>query len=224
MQCNIQTELESFRQANSRYNPLKEQQQQYDLTLGDLQSFLAHQISDVKPLSIIDVGCAYGTLTAWLSNQGHKVCAVDGMDTLSSAEWFDIHNIAFTKLNIETDEIPYKGNDLAIFTEVIEHLCYNPVPAIRNIRDSLKVGGHVICTTPMKELQGIVHPITGRYARYEHYRDIPLPWNGYKFDDNHHYFYRKHELMQLFHECGFEIEQCYTIRAGTTHFLKARKV
>lgn len=224
MPCNIQEELEEFRIANSRVNPIPEQQKQYDLTLSDLQSFLAHQIPSNKSIKIIDVGCAYGTLTGYLSGQGHEMVAVDGMDELSSPKWWDEHNIPFAKVNIETQPIPFKGNELALFTEVIEHLCYNPVPVIENIRDTLKPGGHVICTTPMKELQGIVHPIEGRYARYAHYRDIPLPWNGYEFEDAHHYFYRKPELMQLFHECGFEVEQCYSIRAGTTHFLKARKV
>ncbi len=224
MHCSIIKELRRYRLDNAKVNPVPEKQKQYDETLGDLQSFLAHQIPDERSLKILDAGCAYGTLTGFLADQGHSVYAIDAMSELSSSLWWDSHNIAFAEVNVERDNIPFKGFDLILFTEIIEHLCYNPVPAIQKLRAALKPGGHIVCTTPMKELQGIVHPNDGRYARYAHYRDIPLPWNGYRFEDNHHYFYRKAELMQLFHECGFEVEQCYSIRAGTTHFLKARRV
>lgn len=199
-----------------------EKKAEYDGTLLDLMSFLAHGLPE-EPKKILDAGCAYGTFAMYLADQGHTVHTIDAMPELHSENSFKKRRISFEKVNLETDLITEGDFDLVFFTEVIEHLNYNPVPVVQKLYDALKPGGELVCTTPMKELQGIFHPNNGRYANYVHYRDIPLPWNGYEFIDDHHYFYTRNELAQLLHEVGFEIVEIYPIRRGTTHYLRVRK-
>lgn len=220
MSCSIETELARISQQPNRH----ENAQKYDETLFDLQSFLAHEIDKMAPGKVLDVGCAYGTFTAYLAANQWDTYAVDNMPELSGKEWWKNYGVTFAQCNVETDEIPWNEFDLVVFTETIEHLNYNPVPVIEKLFKATKPGGMVVCTTPQKELQGIVHPIDGRYATYGHYRDIPnVPPDAYQFEDNHHYFYRASELGQLFHEVGFEVLSVYPIRKGTTHCLVARK-
>lgn len=219
MSCSIDDKLLEISGKNTSHKNA----QQYDKTLFDLQSFLAHEVEKMEPGKVLDVGCAYGTFTAYLADKGWDTYAVDNMPELSSKKWWNKHKITFAQANVETDPIPWDGFDLVLFTEILEHLCYNPVPAIESLFTATKPGGLVVCTSPMKELQGVVHPNEGRYATYGHYRDIPLPINGYTFDDNHHYFFRSSELGQIFHEVGFEVLSVYPIRKGTTHCLVARK-
>lgn len=221
MSCSVDVKLEEAMVQAENFAP-HENKAKYDETLFDLMSFLAHGLPEGQ-LKILDAGCAYGTFATYLASQGHKVSTIDAMPELHSEKLFKKQGIKFAKVNLETDDIQFGGFDRIYFTEVIEHLNYNPVPVVQKLYDALKPGGQLICTTPMKELQGTFHPIEGRYANYIHYRDIPLPWNGYKFYDDHHYFYRKTELAQLFHEVGFKIGECYPIRQGTTHYLRVRK-
>lgn len=221
MTCSIDKALAKAAHPDKRLSQ-HENRGVYDETLADLYSFLAHQMPDDK-LRILDAGCAYGTFASYLRGQGHEVYAIDAMPELHNDAEFSRQGISFRKVNLETDDVFWQNFDRVYFTEVIEHLNYNPVPVIQKLYDALKPGGELICTTPMKELQGSYHPNDGRYANYIHYRDIPLPWNGYTFFDEHHYFYRKTELAQLFHEVGFTIIECYPIRKGTTHYIRVRK-
>lgn len=220
MSCSIDNKLKEIAKVNFNTHPNRKD---YDNTLFDLQSFIAHKLDNEPYMKILDAGCAYGTLSDYLAEK-HHVTALDALPELIDKDSFESKNIEFISCNLETDDIGYEDKfDLVIFTEVIEHLNYNPVPVIEKLYKALKPGGKIICTTPMKELQGIVHPNKGRYANYAHYRDIPLPWNGYTFIDDHHYFYSKPELSQLFHEVGFNVLERYPIREGTTHYLLAHK-
>lgn len=221
MPCSTEVKLRQLMRKAAKLKP-HENKAEYDETLFDLMDWLAHRLPE-EPLKILDAGCAYGSFATYMASQGHDVWAIDAMPELHSKELFDKYSIHFKKVNLETDEIGWDGFDRIYFTEVIEHLNYNPVSVIQRLYDALKPGGELICTTPMKELQGTYHPNEGRYANYIHYRDIPLPWNGYHFVDEHHYFYRKTELAQLFHEVGFQIGECYPIRKGTTHYIRVRK-
>lgn len=221
MPCSTEVKLRQLMRKAAKLKPHKNKAE-YDETLFDLMDWLAHSVPE-QPMKILDAGCAYGSFATYLASQGHEVYGIDAMPELHSDDLFQKYNIHFKKVNLEIDEIGWEGFDRIYFTEVIEHLNYNPVPVAQKLYDALKPGGELICTTPMKELQGTYHPIEGRYANYIHYRDIPLPWNGYTFFDEHHYFYRKTELAQLFHEVGFNIVECYPIRKGTTHYIRVRK-
>lgn len=215
MSCNIDKKLEKIAKTNEKHDNAHK----YDETLFDLQSLIAHELDDMPKGKLLDAGAAYGTLTKYLKDEGWDAHAIDAMPEL----WNDWDGIPFEKVNLETDDIPWDGFDVVLFTEVIEHLNYNPVPVVEKLYKATAPGGLVICTTPMKELQGRTHPNDGRYKHYLHYKDIPLPWNGYTFVDDHHYFYLARELAQLFHEVGYEIGRIYPIRNGHTHFLAARK-
>jgi 2-polyprenyl-3-methyl-5-hydroxy-6-metoxy-1,4-benzoquinol methylase len=57
--------------------------------------------------------------------------------------------LAFARGNIEKDPLP-GGQlfDVAIMTEVLEHLNFQPVPTLKKIHASLRPGGTLFLSTP----------------------------------------------------------------------------
>lgn len=66
-------------------------------------------------------------------------------------------------LNIEQDDLPDKNKfDVALFTEVLEHLLFNPHQVVTRINQALKTGGLLILTTPnAKYLMKLLATIKG---------------------------------------------------------------
>lgn len=222
MQCNIEQRLRELSVENSKTNPKPEQQLQYDKTLFDEQTFLAHELSKIKPGHLLNVGAAYGTIDVLLQEMGWKVTALDVTTDLSSPKWWKKHGIEFKLANIETDSVD-GDYEAVLFAETIEHLGYNPVIALENLYEATAHGGFIIVTTPAKELAEHVLASHGRYVNYAHYRDIPEYHNGYEPNDEHNYLYAKGELTQLLEEVGYIPRMAYPIRYGKYHFIIAQK-
>ncbi len=174
----------------------KPTQYRYDRNRERIYSLIALKAAEFQPKTIIDVGTAYGTLAVFLSKCGIKVKATDNME-LHNTELFKKHNIDFTKSNIELENIPYKG-DVALFTDVLEHLCYNPLEAVRRLR---KTAPALILTTPARETDYVCE---GRYKDEINWRQIPFVNKyNYKFEDKHHHTYCRWELDDLLKEAGY---------------------
>jgi 2-polyprenyl-3-methyl-5-hydroxy-6-metoxy-1,4-benzoquinol methylase len=196
---------------------------QYDSTLIDLQLHYMQELSTMQPGKLLDYGGAYGTQSAAFYELGYKVKMMDAMPELSDPAWLAKRDIKFERHNLETDPLKENQADVIVFSEVLEHLNYNPVEPMRKLHGALKPGGILLLSTPMKELRQHREACTGRYCNYAHYRDIPEAWNGYKFEDAHHHLYSKSELVQLLHEAGFSVRECYPFRKGTHHYAVAVK-
>ena len=103
--------------------------------------------------SILDIGCAEGELSIYLSRKGHSVTASD----ISEKQLSKIHNkIKDTNLNINTvlcnieksiDNFNNKTFDYIYFMDVIEHV-KNPIHTLENIRLLLNDKGKLIIHTP----------------------------------------------------------------------------
>lgn len=222
MKCNLQSKFVELAKTNSTY--LKEKNLKYDLALSGLQMQYFHDLLTDQKHTLLDIGCAYGTQSAMFSQMGYDVTAIDCMKLVSSKFMKD-NKVKYSICNIETDEIKGKY-DVIVFSEVLEHLNYNPFKVMLKIREALNDGGFLIVSTPPGE--DIKHRVAkeakeGRYANYAHYRDIPEAYNGYKFIDAHHHLYTRTELVQLLHESGFTINECFMANRGQSHYLVATK-
>ena len=175
-----------------------------------------------------DLGAAYGVLSLACKQRGDSVVALDMTPKFTNLQMLEDQGIPFVKCNIEKDnEIPVSGEkpDLIIFTEVLEHLNSNPLPALKKMYAALQPGGFLVVSTPARELWGDTRSINneqkpGLWNDLKHWRDIPK-YKG-KWHDEHTYHYSQAELADLVTEAGFEVEDI-TFIAQFSHLVVARK-
>ena len=176
-----------------------------------------------KSKKTLDLGCAYGFLSLMLSKRGDKVEACDMTDEFTSKKMLKDNGIKFFKHNIEKKDLPRKY-DLITMTETIEHLNSNPLPVAKRIFDSLEKNGKVLVTTVAREIHGNTTSMNngekGLWNDLISWRDIP-EYKG-KWKDQHTYHYSQIDLVSLFSEAGFEIEDCYILN-DFTHVLIGKK-
>lgn len=100
---------------------------------------------------VLDIGAAYGTLLMYSVLSGAQAYGLDRIADYWSVELEQDYGIRWSQCNIEAEDIP--GNDrydVVLFTEVLEHMNYNPIPVLRKIHESLMPGGSLLISTPWK--------------------------------------------------------------------------
>lgn len=221
----IAQELEEIARENSRFSPCPGKQYEYDRAFRDLQVLLAEWILSLGAgRAILDVGCAYGTLDVLLSRMGYSVRAIDNVDWYANPQWLAENGVDWLQQNIETVKpFPVEKYDGIIFSEVLEHLGYSPVPVVAKLYKALKPsGGWLIVSTPKKEFGTPPAQYEPRYTKVGHYSEVPR-YEKYEESDAEHYYYSIEELRELFTEAGFQIEAETSSRGGSAHFLVLRK-
>jgi 2-polyprenyl-3-methyl-5-hydroxy-6-metoxy-1,4-benzoquinol methylase len=198
------------------YKPHKNQLR-YDNMMENQYEFLSQIIFNLKPKTAIDIGCAYGTMTYWMKEKGIKVEALDNIN-LHSDKMFKDYEIPFYLKNIETDEID-KKYDLVVFTEVLEHLCYNPLPVMKKLSKTLNKDGHILLSTPAREMDPPQRRC--RWTHYVNWRQIP-EYKEYKGNDKHNHHYYIWELADLIAESELIIEALYRTKIGWTFILRKK--
>lgn len=176
-----------------------------------------------------DVGTAYGVMALACKLRGDAVTGTDMTDKFSNLEMFKDQSIRFLKWDVEKESIKSERADLVVFTEILEHLNSDPLPTIKKLYNITKTGGYVVCSTPAKELWGTPAAMNkqmgkkspGLWNDKESWRDIP-EYKG-KWHDEHTYHYDQFELVSLFTEAGFEIEDVKII-ADFSHLLIGKKI
>lgn len=175
-------------------------QYRYDFNRERIYGYVALQVAALQAKSVLDAGCAYGTLSFFLRRAGIAVTAIDIDPSLHSAKLFTEEGITFFESNLETEAI--KGQyDCCLLTDVLEHFNYNPLPVLKKIRKSCR---SIVITTPARELD-YAAPDTALYADYVTWRMIPERKGKYRFINAHHHTYTKFELKDLLEEAGFKI-------------------
>jgi 2-polyprenyl-3-methyl-5-hydroxy-6-metoxy-1,4-benzoquinol methylase len=107
---------------------------------------------------------------------------------------------------IETDI--FRGTyDIIIFTDIMEHLVYNPISTLKKLYEMLKPSGHLILTTPHKKGAGLPF--------FKTWRDMPL-FNQDTVKRNamllrisqmsHVYEYSPEEVEEILAEAGFRVD------------------
>ena len=198
----------------SKYPDRHPVQTKYDLARDKIYQIVGLYTATLQPKTILDVGTAYGTLAYILTKAGMKVTATDIMD-LHSKKMFKEMGIDFIKHNIETDKLEGEY-DVCILTDVLEHLCYNPLPVIKKLA---KVCRGIVISTPAKEMDYVCE---GKWCDLTTWREIPQ-YKDYKFEDGHHHTYYLWELQELLEEAGFKITEQQLMPVEATWIIKAEK-
>lgn len=162
---------------------------------------------------ILDVGSAYGTLAVYAGRlTGAEVYCTDFTQSYMSETLCTTSRFCFAISNIELDPLPWDENfDAIIFTEVLEHLNFNPVPTLQKLRAALKPGGRLYLSTPDA-------CAWGRLANYPDFRAMPLPQPGTPVVDAHIYQYTMAEVRELAAMAGFSVErEAYALGVGDRH-------
>lgn len=199
----------------SKYPDRHRMQMKYDLGRERIYELGGAWIASMHPKKVLDVGCAYGTMAYILRKIGIEVDAIDIMPELHSKKMFKEMGIKFEKRNIETNNIK-EEYDCVIFTDVLEHLCYNPLPVLKKLA---KISKGILISTPAKEVDGVCE---GKWCDEINWRQIPK-FKDYKFEDGHHHTYYLWELQELLAEAGFEIVESQLLPVEATWMILAQR-
>jgi len=142
----------------------------------------------------LDIGCGYGTLALYAHLLwGVHVCCTDFVDYYFQKSLLDLYNIEYATTNIEFEVPPWEYiYDVIIFTEVLEHLNFNPVYTFNHICKVLKPGGYLYLSTPDIQSWRICN-------KYISYHKMLKPSNDIVLQDTHMYIYSEAEVRELAH-------------------------
>jgi len=154
--------------------------------------------------SILDIGSAYGTLLlfAGLNHQVDSMVALDPVEYMSPSLKAR-YGIMTHKTDVERENISSLGKfDLLIFTEVIEHLNFHPLPTLLKIKELMNSESYLMLSTPDAEEWGRVTEYYNSIDEMPNFVDQEQEWF-----DGHVYQYTREELDALFASAGFKIER-----------------
>ncbi len=153
-----------------------------------------------RPLDILDVGCAQGTLALMLAERGHRVTAMDIRQSfLDYARSRHTHGeIRLLQGNV-LEAQPEGKYDLIFANQIVEHLVY-PDRLLDALMARAKPGARIVMTTPNHAY------FLNRLPSFEELGD-PVQWEHRQHSadaDGHFYAYRADELVSIFRRAGLE--------------------
>lgn len=176
--------------------------------------------AEKKPFRrILDIGCGYGTLLAFVSTvTGAEGTCLDAINYVKPAVQ-DKYRLKFVLGDIERDPLPGLHPEAIIMTEVLEHFNFQPVPALKRIYDELAPAGRFYLSTPNAATWG-------RVNRYRSLAQLPAFNPRVPRVDGHIWVYSEEELTGVLASAGFRVERmAITTVEGRTHFnVTARKL
>jgi glycosyltransferase involved in cell wall biosynthesis/SAM-dependent methyltransferase len=118
----------------------------------------------------------------------------------------------YKHFNIEKDAFPYEDDtfDVVLFCEIIEHLLFDPVHALVEIKRVLKPGGILVLTTPNVVRLDNVRKIIGGENVYD-------PYSGYGPYGRHNREYTQEDLFSLLSVNGFTVSTMFTADVNPGH-------
>jgi len=156
------------------------------------------ELKDVK--NVLDVGAAYGTLSVVASQlyPGTKLHIIDPVEYLNPL-LRERYGIKTFRGDIERDAFPEIPKcDLLIFTEVLEHLNFHPVPTLRKLHSMMTSTAHLLLSTPAAESAwGRVEDSYASVDEIPEYQGQDVAWI-----DQHIYQYSLDELNAVFPKPG----------------------
>ena len=199
--------------AQGEYNYLNNLKDSYVRTIGDIDGLLG---KDKTGKGILEIGSFLGAVSVSLRKLGYKVCALDIPEFFKSASLrslYERNDIPFGALNLRGGKIPYESNsfDAVVICEVLEHLNFNPLPAVQELNRVLKKGGFIYIGMPnqssitnrLKLLLGksVHNPISDFFNQLDKRQNmvVGLHWREYTLQ----------ETCELIERMGFEVTKKY---------------
>lgn len=140
-------------------------------------------------------GCYYGAAG---TTEHRKAISLDGEEFECDLELFDA----------EKDIFPYPNETFStvLCCELLEHLFEDPMHMMSEINRILKVGGHLVLTTPnICSLRAIAAILTGYHPGF--FQAYILPKGGEEPDPRHNREYAPREIAMLLTDAGFEVKR-----------------
>lgn len=150
-----------------------------------------------KEFKVLEVGCDLGATLVEIQNRFPE-CRTYGMDINKAAVDIAKHVAEVRYGNIDELQIPFGEKfDYIIFGDVLEHLRH-PEEVVAMCRDSLREDGYIIASiSNIMHISVMEQLLDGRFV----YRDVGL------LDRTHIHFFTYYEMMNLFHNAGYEVQE-----------------
>ena len=153
--------------------------------------------AELRARRIVDIGCGDGSLCRELATRGYEVIGCEpSAESLRLAQRA-APELVFHALGVDDDTsaVGAESFDVAIATEVIEHLV-RPVSLPGFAKQLLRSGGHLIISTPYHGyLKNLVLALTNKWDAH-----LNPFWDG-----GHIKFWSRKTLSQLLNENGFRV-------------------
>jgi len=162
-----------------------------DAGFSRIEKALFLRAENASDVSVLDIGCATGSLLAHLRSRGWRVTGVEISPAAVYAR--NTRNLDVRSLPLEENNFPSCSFDAVLASHLIEHL-NNPRVFLREVRRILKDGGYFFITTPN---------ISGFQACL--FKGL---WRSAIFD--HLYLFSKRTLKKMLRDTGFKPELCRT--------------
>jgi SAM-dependent methyltransferase len=174
-----------------------------ELYWGKIPEWIIEYNKDNKIDSCLDIGIAYGSLAMYVKL--NTDCDLYGVDFVKyiSDDLIRKYDINYKINNIEIDNFPWdKKFNVIIFTEIFEHLNYNPLRTLYNIKNLLTDNGKIFFSTPdSSSAWGKIN------TYYNSWIDIPEIGQEVEIRDEHIYQYNIDELLEIFKIVGLKIDK-----------------
>ncbi|MGL5329034.1 MAG: class I SAM-dependent methyltransferase [Peptostreptococcaceae bacterium] len=151
-------------------------------------------------LKVLDVGCAYGTLAVYLKSLfGAEIYAIDLIKNYIGDGLIRDLAMDFKLMDIECENLKWDVKfDKIIFTEVLEHFRFNPIPTFEKLYDALKDDGLLYLSTPISDSWG-------KIGDYDTFLEMPYPNSKSKLNHGHNHHYDEQEILELFKMTKFKV-------------------
>ncbi len=171
-------------------------EQKYAAGRECLQSFKLAMLAWIardRALTILDVGCGSGEISAHLTALGHRLCGLDISPTaVRKYSWRGLPGVVG---NLERGIPATSGAfDVIWCSEVIEHL-QHPEFFLAECRRILKPQGQLILSTP-----------NSGYYVYRLLRAVGFKWEKLQHP-GHRQFFTPRSLLKLLQHCGFKVTE-----------------
>ncbi|NJM07936.1 class I SAM-dependent methyltransferase [Candidatus Gracilibacteria bacterium] len=162
---------------------------------------------------VLEVGVTPGQFTQLLVENGYRVSGVDLDPTKRQALW-DRIGVEVRQANLEREPIPFADDsfDAIVFSEVIEHLVYSPLPVLREFRRVLRRGGRAVISTPNElyaksRLRAIVRMLLWQSVQTRAEFQQQMRLEGEARYTTHSRTYTMQELAWLVDEAGLHVSR-----------------
>ena len=172
----------------------------------------------VEGNDVLDVGCAAGTISRMMAENGFNVLGIDRVEEYVkvSKEFNSVPNISFELRDVLEDPFPPESFDCITFLETIEHV-ENPSQFLKEYHRILRPGGHLIISTPnATSLKNFLYALS--YRKKEKRKNIITSiskepqFTGTQLEHISNWDFPT--IVRLLDKAGFEIVEHKFTRAG----------